>query len=118
MSASSDRAADAFRDIVENIEAIETYLGGVSQPALAEDRRTIDAIERCLMRISEAAIRAGERATEICPRQPWRDIRGLGNHLRHRYDRVQFELIWLIVTRDLPSLKRDLVNALRDLERR
>jgi uncharacterized protein with HEPN domain len=50
------------------------------------DVKTIDAVERRLAKISEAAIRLGEQAEILCPGPSWPDIRGLGNWLRHQYD--------------------------------
>jgi len=51
--------------------------------AFAEDRKTYDAVERCLERISEAAAKLGDLARALVPGQPWQDIRALGNRLRH-----------------------------------
>jgi uncharacterized protein with HEPN domain len=44
--------------------------------------------------ISEAAKRLGDDAEVLCPGQRWRDIRGIGNHLRHAYDNLDALLIW------------------------
>jgi uncharacterized protein with HEPN domain len=117
VSPSSERYRAALTDIVENIEAVESYALGMDRATFASDRRTSDAVERCLMRISEAAIRLGDAAARLCPDQPWPDIRGIGNHLRHRYDRVEASTIWLVVTRDLPLLKRACIAALKSFVR-
>ena len=53
-----------------------------------EDPRTVAAIERKLLVISEAAIRLGAQAEAQCPEVPWREVRGIGNWLRHQYDRI------------------------------
>jgi uncharacterized protein with HEPN domain len=74
-----------------------------------------DAVERCLERISEAAFRLGERAAELVPNQPWGDIRGMGNRLRHAYDRINLDVLWNTVQDSLPSLKADAEQALRNL---
>jgi uncharacterized protein with HEPN domain len=47
-------------DIVENAEKVQRYTKGLSEQSLAADEKTRDAVERCLQRISEAAIRLGE----------------------------------------------------------
>jgi uncharacterized protein with HEPN domain len=65
----------------------------------------IAAIERKLQIISEAATRLGDEAERRIPGQPWRDIRGIGNQLRHAYERIDLSTIWNTVTDDLPSLK-------------
>ena len=72
----------------------------------------VDAVERRLLKISEAAIRLGDDAAALIPGQPWADIRGLGNWLRHAYDRIEAESIWLTVKRDLPPLRIAVAEAL------
>jgi uncharacterized protein with HEPN domain len=87
----------------------------MDQASFAQDDKTIDAVERCLARISEAAVRLGETAQEVCPGVAWRDIRGLGNHLRHEYRRVDLSRIWVMVEEHLPALKSACADALERL---
>ena len=47
-------------DIVENAEKVTRYTEGLNEQSLLADEKTRDAVERCLQRISEAAIRLGE----------------------------------------------------------
>ena len=49
------------------------------------------------------------------PDQPWPLIRGLGNRLRHAYDRIDFAIVWEVVIKHLPSLKSDASAALAKL---
>ena len=65
----------------------------------------IAAVERKLLIISEAATRLGTEVEQQIPNQPWRAICGMGNHLRHAYERVDLDIIWNSVTDDLPPLK-------------
>jgi len=46
------------------------------------------------------------------PRPAWHNIRGLGNWLRHRYDRVDVETAWNTVIDDLPPLRSAVSRAL------
>ena len=64
-------------------------------------------MERCLGRICEAAVRLGDQAALLMPDQPWSDIRGMGNRLRHAYDRLSLDIVWDVVQRDLPKLAQD-----------
>jgi uncharacterized protein with HEPN domain len=104
--------ADSLWDILDNIERIESYRLGLDRKMLEANGQARDAIERCLERICEAAFRLGDRAGALLPEQPWPDIRGLGNWLRHAYDRVSFDVIWDTVENDLPRLKADVQVAL------
>jgi uncharacterized protein with HEPN domain len=81
------------------------------------NRLVYDAVERCLERISEAAAKLGELAPALVPDQPWRDIRALGNRLRHEYDEIREERLWEIVRTDLPSLCKACEDALRRLRK-
>lgn len=75
-------------------------------------RDILDAIHAIGVIIAEAGVRLGEDAPALCPDQPWPNIRGLGNWLRHGYDRVDLNLIWHTVTDDLPSLEASIQKAL------
>jgi uncharacterized protein with HEPN domain len=76
------------------------------------DAKTVAAVERKLQVISEAAIRLGDQVEILCPGLPWRNIRGIGNSLRHQYDRVDVEAIWRTVVDDLPPLQSAVTRAL------
>lgn len=101
-------------DIVENAERIEEYLAGMDHSAFEQDGRTRDAVERCLERVCEAVHRLSDRADELMPGHPWGDIRGMGNRLRHAYDRVSLDIVWNTARERVPVLAAD---ARRVLER-
>jgi len=103
-----------LRDIAENIERIKTYISGLDRDSFGRDGRTFDAVERCLERICEAATRLGDEAAELMPDQPWKEIRGTGNWLRHAYHRVDPTIIWDTVVNDLPKLLRDVCAVLEN----
>ena len=109
-------SAACLADIVENIERIDEYLAQLDREAFGADLLRRDAVEPCLERICEAAFRLGERAAALAPNQPWSDIRGMGNRLRHACDRINLDILWYTVRDRLPSLKVDAEQALRDLK--
>jgi uncharacterized protein with HEPN domain len=78
----------------------------------AKTPKTVAAVERKLLLISEAAVRLGDDADRLCPGPPWRNIRSLGNWLRHQYDRVDVETVWNTVMTDLPPLRSEVLRAL------
>ena len=105
-------ASLSLTDILDAIVAIEQFTQDMDIGSFRQDPKTIAAVERKLQVISEAAVRLGGQAEALCPGLPWRDIRGIGNWLRHQYDRVDIETIWNTLTRDLPPLKADVHRAL------
>jgi uncharacterized protein with HEPN domain len=108
--------AASLADILENLERIQGYIAGLDREKFGGDTLRRDAVERCLERICEAAFRLGEQAAELAPNQPWGDIRGLGNRLRHAYDRIDLDILWNTVRDRLPSLKADAEQALMVLK--
>lgn len=111
----SDKPARRLEDIVENAQAALRYTSGMDEVAFDGNRLVYDAVERCLERISEAAAKLGELAPALVPDQPWREIRALGNRLRHDYDEIRGERLWDIVRADLPPLCKACEEALRRL---
>ena len=101
--------------MIDNAERIEHYLDGLDQNTFAGNGLVRDAVERCLERFCEAAHRLGDHAAELMPDEPWGDIRGMGNRLRHAYDRISMDFLWNAVRHDVPHL---LVGARRALQQR
>jgi uncharacterized protein with HEPN domain len=98
-------ARSLLGDILESIKLIEQFVHGMDLESYRWDEKTQAATERKMLVISEAAIRLKEDAEGLCPEVPWRDIRGIGNWLRHQYDRVDVETVWNTIQDDLPPLK-------------
>ena len=107
---------ESLADIIENSDRIESYLAGMDRDAFAANGLVRDAIERCLERVCEAAHRLGSQAEGLMPDQPWSDVRGMGNRLRHAYDRLSLDVIWNAVHHDLPGLATDARRALAKLQ--
>lgn len=91
---------------------IEQFTVGMDFETYPANPMAVAAVERKLQIISEAAIRLGGEAEQRIPDQPWRDIRGIGNQLRHSYERIDLNTIWNAVTDDLPPLKAAVLGAL------
>jgi uncharacterized protein with HEPN domain len=104
-----------FEDILDNIGRIRNYTEGLNSQSFLADHKTYDAVERCMERISEAASKLGQDAEELCPGIPWPQLRSLGNFLRHEYDRIEGERLWIMVERDLEPLELAAAEVLRRL---
>lgn len=72
------------------------------------DRMLTLALTRLLEILGEAANRIPPERRLEYPGIPWRRVVGLRNRLIHDYDRVDLEILWQIVTSDLPELVREL----------
>jgi uncharacterized protein with HEPN domain len=67
------------------------------------------AVERGIEVISEASRHPGRDLKLQHKDVRWQDIAGIGNILRHDYQRVDASIIWRAVKDDLPPLKEALL---------
>lgn len=109
-------ARSHLSDILASIVLIEQFVSGMDFEGYQWDDKTQAAVERKMLIISEAAARLKDEAEVLCPGVPWRDIRGIGNWLRHQYDRVEVETVWNTIQDDLPPLKAAVEAALRSFK--
>lgn len=111
----SERTRQRLADIVENCDRITSYTSGYSLDRFQQDSRTVDAVERCFSRITEAIIQLGEVETELTGLGVvWTEIRGLGNRLRHEYRRIDPRFIFDSVQDDIPPLRDAAFRALEN----
>jgi len=97
-----------LEDISAAIEKIERYIAGMAKDSFMADEKTIDAIVRNLEIIGEAARQMPEAFKEINKVVPWDQITGLRNRIVHDYFGLDLEIIWFIITSDLPDLKKNI----------
>jgi len=79
---------------------------------LDADRKLNLALVRLLEIVGEAAARVSDQRRTSLTQIPWPAIVGLRNRLIHGYDEVDFDILWDIVTLDLPPLVAELRQAL------
>jgi len=92
-------------DMVESIEKIENYVSNLSYEDFLLDWKTKDAVVRNLEIIGEAANRIPEEIRIKYDDIPWSQVVGLRHRLIHGYFVVDYEIVWHIVTNELPDLK-------------
>jgi uncharacterized protein with HEPN domain len=83
---------------------------------LDSDRLLGLALLQLLLILGEAASRISSACQETHPEIPWRQIISLRNRLIHGYDTIDFDILWKIITTDLPSLIASLENAVASAE--
>ena len=112
----SSRPRRRLEDIVANARSIIDDVRGLSEVDCLADRLLQDAVLYRLLRISEAAKKLGPAAESMMPEQPRTQIRAFGNAMRHDYDEIRLDQVWIIVLRDIPVLLAAVERSLRDLQ--
>lgn len=112
MFSDEERAREWVLDIIEHADRIADYVDGLSFEQFEARTMVRHAVERCLLNISEAAVRLGEdRFAAVAPDLPLHRLRGFGNVLRHEYKRVNARIVWDTATRDVPELRAACAEA-------
>jgi len=105
----SKRPTDLLlNDIRESIDRIGEYTKGMSLEDFTKDQKSIDAVARNLEIMGEAANRLPDEFKEIHTEIEWFKIVGLRHRIVHEYFGVDLEIIWRILQKDLPELRRSL----------
>lgn len=105
-------------DIGEACGNILSYTNGMSYEEFASDRRTQDAVIRNFEIIGEAVKNLPDALKTRYPSVAWKQVAGLRDILAHGYFRVDYEIVWGIITERIPGFKKDIAKILRDEERR
>jgi uncharacterized protein with HEPN domain len=93
-------------DITEAIEHIRSEMVGVTLDAFETDWRKRWLVERGIEIISEASRHLPDEMKTRHPQIPWPKVAGIGNVLRHDYERAAHDILWRVVKDDLPHLER------------
>jgi nucleotidyltransferase len=48
---------------------------------------------------------------------PWTKVIGLRNIISHEYANIDYEIIWVVIRKHLPPLKKTVANIIQDLDR-
>ena len=94
-----------LKHILDAIEKIESYTSG-GRKTFFQNTLIQDAVIRNLEIIGEAVRNLPAEFRRRHPEIPWRGIAALRNVLIHEYFGVELEIVWRVVKRRLPSLKR------------
>jgi uncharacterized protein with HEPN domain len=81
---------------------------------LDKDEKLALALIRLLEILGEAAKSVSEQCQQEYSEIPWRQIAGTRDRLIHGYFDVDLDIVWKIVSCDLPTLMQQLEKALSD----
>ena len=110
MSMSRDNAS--LLDIVQSGQLILQFAQGLSRDQLASDLRTQSAILYQIAIMGEATKRLSRQFREQHPEVPWDDIAGMRDIVAHQYDRIDLDIVWQVIQRNIPELLNVLVTLL------
>jgi uncharacterized protein with HEPN domain len=104
-----------LEDVLENIDAAESFVAGHDTASLARDMKTLYAVERALEIVSEASRYLPSELKARHPQIPWQQIADMGNIYRHAYEKVNIRLVWETATLHLSLLRPVIIAELKTL---
>jgi uncharacterized protein with HEPN domain len=93
-------------DIIEASERVRALLSDASLDEFEAGWQKQWLVERGIEIISEASRHLPAEMKARHPDLPWRNIAGIGNVLRHSYERVSAPILYALVQNKLPALEQ------------
>ncbi|MBN1216805.1 MAG: DUF86 domain-containing protein [Candidatus Lokiarchaeota archaeon] len=97
-----------LEDILAFCNKIIRYKKEIDEESFKKNELVIDAVLRNLELIGEASSRLPEEFKNEYSDLPWRKIVGLRNIVIHNYSNVDINIIWDIITINIPELTKNI----------
>ncbi len=108
MSKRTDR--EFLDDVREATNRIASYVAEMVYDAFVADTKTQDAVIRNLEILGEAAKGLSETFRAKYPDIPWKSMAGARDRLIHHYFGVNLDIVWQIVSLEIPAVISQLQN--------
>ena len=102
-----------IEDILESIKAIEEYSKDMNKEELELSRLKQNAIIREIEIIGEAVKNIPENIKNKHKEIEWRKIAGMRDVIIHGYFRIDLNAVWNVIKKDLPTLKKQMLEIKR-----
>jgi uncharacterized protein with HEPN domain len=104
-----------LNDIIRAIDGAEMTIEGIGFDVYEFVYHMPRTVERSIEIISEASRHIPPEMKAQCPDVPWQQIAGIGNVLRHDYERVDDHITWDVAKVHFPRLRAVAVEMLAKL---
>lgn len=106
------RDSASLLDIVRAGELILQFAQGVSREQLESDVMRQSAILYQITIMGEATKRLSREFRSQHTEVPWDDIAGMRDIIAHQYDRLDLNIVWQVIQRNIPELLSMIVPLL------
>ena len=110
----SNEFLDYVEDIIDAMEKAETAITDVDYDRFAANFMINFVVVRALEIVGEATKRLPMTLRDQYPAIPWKKMAGMRDRIIHGYDTVDLEIVWGVVTQEIPKVKPHLQQILTD----
>ena len=96
-------------------ERVIRYTSGKTFDDLKADDMMYYAVVKNIEIIGEAANLLSAEFTDAHPVTPWKQVRGMRNYIVHEYFQIDDVVVWDVVTTDIPLLRQQIIEYLREI---
>ncbi len=102
--------------ILDSINLIEEYIKGKSKSDFLKSKQLQDSVIRRIEIIGEAIKNIPNDIKNNYNQIPWKEITGMRDILIHQYFGVDLGLTWQVIDKDLPKLKRQILDIRKKMD--
>ena len=101
-----------LRDIRDAIDAVGRFVLAIDEARFVDDELVQSAVLQKLSIIGEASARLGDETRSREPSVPWKEIIGFHNIAVHAYFSIDWRMVFVTVSDDLPRLREAICRLL------
>jgi uncharacterized protein with HEPN domain len=105
-----------FRHILDEIAFLKRISEGRTLEDLVNDDYFAHAVRSAIEVIGEAAKKVPDPIKKRNPDIPWHEMAALRDRIIHGYFRIDYSVVWNVITQDLPEIEPKISALLRNLD--
>ena len=111
-----ERSRDKSRleHMLQAIERIRRYTKGKTFDDFIADDMMYYAVVKNIEILGEASNMLTEEFRESHPQTPWKQVNGMRNYIVHEYFQVDNNVVWDVITNDLPLLEQQVIGYINE----
>ena len=107
-----ERDLSRLEHILTAIDCVEEYTKDINEEQLKDDKLRVHATIYNVQIIGEAVYKLTKEFKDQHTETPWAVIEKMRHILVHDYYKINFEVLWDVVTKDIPLLKQQIESYL------
>lgn len=100
--------------MLQAIERIRRYTKGKTFEDFIADDMMYYAVVKNIEILGEASNMLTEEFRKEHPQTPWKQVNGMRNYIVHEYFQVDNNVVWDVITNDLPVLEQQVTEYINE----